>query len=323
MIPKLPAYAPVDYASSGFTHLIMVAGHAIYVDPNMRPPKPFEEDAWFLEDYQKRTDLPATILTQMWRAVELARTDPHALLVFSGGQTRPGQPPLSEGTSYWQIADVYAWFASPSSGMLQAICFMFQRVSDLSSYASVRARTLTEEVSRDSLENLLFSIARFRGTTGRYPEKITVVGFAFKGPRFVDLHRAAIRYPESRFSYIGIDSPDRRLLSRYNAKLSYLADAPEQLSAQWMKDPETRNLVPVPPDLQEKRRRGEWRHAVRYYRTDPFGCMPEGILQRKREGRNPYQHAHGYGTAAPELAGLMTYCGPAPYPASLPWDTPE
>ncbi|CAG8648588.1 1263_t:CDS:2, partial [Dentiscutata heterogama] len=64
----------------------------------------------------------------------------------------------------------------------------------------------TEEYARDSYENLLFSICRFTEVTGHYPQNITVIGFEFKRKRFLDLHRAAIKFPLDRFTYIGIDS---------------------------------------------------------------------------------------------------------------------
>ena len=44
----------------------------------------------------------------------------------------------------------------------------------------MRQRAVVEDFARDSLENLLFSIARFRQVTGRYPARFTVVGFDFK-----------------------------------------------------------------------------------------------------------------------------------------------
>ena len=39
---------------------------------------------------------------------------------------------------------------------------------------SVKWRALTEEHARDSFENLLFSVCRFRELTGAYPQNITV-----------------------------------------------------------------------------------------------------------------------------------------------------
>jgi len=66
-------------------------------------------------------------------------------------------------------------------------------------------RVVDENFALDSYQNLIFSIARFREVTGFYPLHITVVGFGMKRQRFEELHRAAIRWPKSRFSYVGID----------------------------------------------------------------------------------------------------------------------
>ena len=41
----------------------------------------------------------------------------------------------------------------------------------------MRSRALTEEHARDSFENLLFSVCRFRELTGSYPHNITVKTF--------------------------------------------------------------------------------------------------------------------------------------------------
>ena len=68
------------------------------------------------------------------------------------------------------------------------------------------ARVTTEEDALDSFQNLLFSIARFHEYTGRYPSRITVVGYEMKRKRFEELHRVAIRWPSDRFHYIGIDA---------------------------------------------------------------------------------------------------------------------
>ena len=69
-------------------------------------------------------------------------------------------------------------------------------------------RVTTEDHALDSFQNLLFSIARFHEYTGHYPTKITVVGYEFKRPRFIELHRAALRWPVQRFHYIGVDPQD-------------------------------------------------------------------------------------------------------------------
>lgn len=89
-------------------------------------------------------------------------------------------------------------------------------------------RATTEEFALDSFQNLMYSVARFHEVrvrlltmysldreanshdhikvTGRYPTKITVVGFGVKERRFVELHRRALRFPRSAFFYHGIDS---------------------------------------------------------------------------------------------------------------------
>jgi hypothetical protein len=77
---------------------------------------------------------------------------------------------------------------------------------------SLRNRTIVEEYARDSWENLIFSICRFRELTGRYPERLTILGLAFKEYRFQELHRRAIRWPKDRFDYVGfgavVEIPD-------------------------------------------------------------------------------------------------------------------
>lgn len=57
---------------------------------------------------------------------------------------------------------------------------------------------IIEEYAKDSHENLLFSICRFAEMTGRYPKKITVVGFEFKRKRFEDIHRYSISFPAEK-----------------------------------------------------------------------------------------------------------------------------
>lgn len=49
---------------------------------------------------------------------------------------------------------------------------------------NVRSRALTEEHARDSFENLLFSVCRFRELTGRYPSNVTVSSLFHKSYLF-------------------------------------------------------------------------------------------------------------------------------------------
>lgn len=48
---------------------------------------------------------------------------------------------------------------------------------------------------------------RFYELSGHYPEAITVVSYNLKKDRFRGLHRAALRWPEGRFKFVGSELP--------------------------------------------------------------------------------------------------------------------
>ena len=112
------------------------------------------------------------------------KSDPSSLLLFSGGETRRDVGPISEAASYYFLAKHNHWL--PEGDNVE------------------NPRTFLEEFARDSFENLLFSLCRFREITGRYPAKVTVVGFDFKSKRFTDLHAKALGIPYHRFQYVGL-----------------------------------------------------------------------------------------------------------------------
>ena len=47
---------------------------------------------------------------------------------------------------------------------------------------------------------------------GRYPTWITIVGYAMKKRRFEELHGRAIRWPEGKLEYIGIDGNQKYVM---------------------------------------------------------------------------------------------------------------
>ncbi|XP_059630546.1 uncharacterized protein C57A10.07 [Cornus florida] len=178
-------YRKLDMGSDAYPfaklqNLVMVAGHSIYTSSSCE--KVDKENSWFLESYQKHPGQAATFVTHIQEGVEIAAKDDEALLLFSGGETRKDAGPRSEAQSYWVVAESKGWFGKQES---------------------VRWRALTEEHARDSFENLLFSVCRFRELTGIYPHNITVVSYDFKEERFAYLHRSAIGFPEARFFYSG------------------------------------------------------------------------------------------------------------------------
>jgi hypothetical protein len=159
-------------------NLVLVAGHAI--------PFRFEnldgDASWFLKHFQSGE---GRFYVEHARAgVRLAAEDSHALLVFAGGQTDAAAGPRSEAQGYWLIAEAFGWEGSPE----------------------VRGRATTEEFSLDSMLNLIYGICRFRESTGRYPDRLTVVGWRFKQQRF-DVHRQALRFPAERYRYVGVNDP--------------------------------------------------------------------------------------------------------------------
>lgn len=148
--------------------LVMVPGHGIYVNGEWRV-------ASFLQRFVPGMN------AQIREAARRVRRNPRALAVFSGGYTHLDLGPISEGSTYIQ-AGVANGDISPES----------------------MSRCVAEEFARDSFENLLFSLCRFKQHTGEYPHEVVVVGFEFKRERFVNEHRRAIRFPKHRFAYIGI-----------------------------------------------------------------------------------------------------------------------
>ena len=159
------------------THAVIVAGHAIFKGGD-----PGHDDAWVLLPFQ-RGESPCYV-EHIRCGVEIAAQDPAALLIFSGGPTRAEAGPRSEAESYIQVAEHYQWWGQED----------------------VARRTAAEEFALDSYENLLFSLCRFHELTRTWPARVTLVSWRFKEQRF-GLHRAAVRWPESRFAYIGPNDP--------------------------------------------------------------------------------------------------------------------
>ena len=180
----LPAFN-YDGQASEATNLVIVAGHAVLNFAADIKRAAFSDESWHLLDYQRKSGLPEAILSHIEAGVKLAENDPSALLVLSGGETRRDVGPMSEGASYYALADILSMWGDND----------------------VRARTVTEEYATDSFQNLLFSICRFREVTNSYPQRITVVSFSFKRHRFEQLHAKALRWPMSTFAFVGVDPP--------------------------------------------------------------------------------------------------------------------
>lgn len=162
------------------SNLIIVAGHSVYTGKNFE--NVYDDSNWLLFPFQKGE--PVLYIEHIRIGCELAKNNKNSFLVFTGGQTRKEAYFRSEAQMYWELANHLGY------------------IND-----DLKNRCTTEEFARDSFENLLFPICRFREYLGFYPKHITMVTFAFKEKRF-HLHREALRIPESMITFIGANNPE-------------------------------------------------------------------------------------------------------------------
>ncbi|POY72356.1 hypothetical protein BMF94_4658 [Rhodotorula taiwanensis] len=220
----------IEPSNQPLKHMVMVPGHAIWsgCDASLAA----RDRDWILEPMQKGGQV-RTYLKHIVKGVEIAVRDPQALLVFSGGQTR-SHADATEGMSYARLAKVgnlYTQFMDED-----------ERKRRAKNPEDEFERVTTEDFALDSMENLLFSIARFKEFSGHYPERITVIGYGMKRARYQDVHRMAIRWPEDKFDYIGID-----------------------------------NEGDTSPDYE-----GERKYGLEPYRHDRYGCHGKLLAKRRK-----------------------------------------
>ena len=106
--PGQGALAPAPAPWRRSTHLVLVAGHAVFTGASRSASSIRSEGSWHLETFQ-RGQL-ATMLQHIQRGVAIAASDNASLLVFSGGETRAAAGPRSEASSYWEAADALGWY---------------------------------------------------------------------------------------------------------------------------------------------------------------------------------------------------------------------
>jgi len=181
IINKLDKIISDHYSNSTITsiedHLIIVAGHGISKTINEVPT---EVNKWNIKSFQ--TEEINTFISHIITGILIAKYNKNSTLIFSGGQTQNVAGPLTEGQSYWYIANAMHWL-------------------DLE---NIKERATSEEFARDSYENLIFSICRYHEFTGKYPKFITLISYPYKHYRFFNLHREAIKYPEDKFQFVGM-----------------------------------------------------------------------------------------------------------------------
>lgn len=256
--PSSSRTAPAPFPAA--KDLVVVCGHAVFVGGDFSDAAAAEEASWYLEPYQRAPGAAAALVTHMKAGVALANANEASLLIFSGGMTRAPAGSLSEATSYYLVSRACGWFGAGDA---------------------VATRAFTEERARDSYENVLFSIARFRELTGSVPRHLTVVGYAFKRDRFEREHVPALRWPADRFAYEGTPAAS----------------------------------------AEREKTSGEREAGVREaFARDPYGCGAElGGKRASRDPFAVVGTSHPYAATNPDLAGLFAHCGAKTYAGPLPW----
>lgn len=259
---SVTAKLPLPFDKAKMNHLILVPGHAV-LKINQLDKAHISDNSWYLLPYQRGVGYPEIIMSHIKNGILKTTMDPYSILVFSGGETRKDVGPISEGLSYYYVAKNQHWFPKEM----------------------IDNRVVTEEYARDSFENLLFSICRFKEVTGNYPSRITVIGFDFKADRFTNLHRKAIGFPIVNFNYVGLKPTSYR----FNYKNAIVGEEV----------------------------------AVNEFQHDMYGCKDKDLVVKRRK-RNPFSRTVPYVISCPEIRNLLEWCGPSMYNADsssspLPW----
>ena len=233
-------------------------------------------DHWFLAPFQYEGNDHLAFIKHGLKAIHLIADNlsNESLVVFSGSQTKPQAPCISEAQSYYllmyKLIDEYQknWKAVSEVFNDDDIINYLQKINSILIRKETTLDELflnsiaTEEFALDSFENLLFSIYRFKQLKHEYPTDITIVGFGFKETRFLDYHAKAIDFPKEHINYVGVDP----LPTNYSA---------QQLDQYYN-------------DLKML----EHRNALKLFAVDWYGSRTS--LASKKRSRNPFNRYPGY-----------------------------
>jgi len=198
--------------------LIICPCHGI----NMDPSRPSVHASWCgLYNYEEE----GALLTEHNKvSVAMAQAQSQSLLVYSGNATSIDAGDRSEAQSYLEIAERGGWWGC----------------------VDVANRAHVEEYALDSLHNIVLSISEFARRLGYFPDRIIIVGWAFKAERFSNHIRALSWYRE--FTYVSINNPPKEngvlaaaLAGEQQKRLALLRD-PFLRGRKWTQQREARNI---------------------------------------------------------------------------------
>lgn len=225
------------------TALIIVPGHAVYAGSDSSHSRVSSHWLGTFAGYQDN-DEAELYYEHVRTGVLIASREQRALLIFSGGETRDVAGPFSEAQGYWFLAHQNKWFG----------------------HTEVQNRAITEEFARDSFENLLFALHRFREWTNRFPEYVAVCGFAFKAERY-EFHWSTLQSRSETLKLENLGEPTFRYIP-VNDPPPYLLEGPGGS------------------------REGE-ATTLQDWKADPLGL--EGELHNKELQRNRFRRKYFYG----------------------------
>jgi hypothetical protein len=110
-----------------------------------------------------------------------------------------------------------------------------------------------------------------------------------KKRRFEELHRKAIRWPDNKLEYVGIDGDQKQVIDK--AKKGEVG----RRAWAWT----VAKLILLTRLIQLK-------NAYLPFQGDLYGCHSK--LASKRIARNPFLRFHPYWASAKELRGLLEWC---------------
>jgi folylpolyglutamate synthase len=227
------------------THLLIVCAHGIWQG---RPrDSPLSPTHWLLQRFQSGEE--ACFVAHVDAGCrELLAQRGDAYLVFSGGPTRT-ETRLSEGRSYLNLAR--ALYPEVSADRLPG---------SGSDWGNLIA---AEEEALDSLQNVQFSVRKFRQRYGRLPRIVTVISHDFKRARFEDLHFPTLQsLPEFAGSAGDGEIGEWRFVGR---DPTYMEDDPDG-------------------DRAREVREGERKRGYEAWKADPLGTGE--LLSAKRKARD-------------------------------------
>ncbi|CEP60118.1 uncharacterized protein LALA0_S01e03444g [Lachancea lanzarotensis] len=242
------------------SHLIIVPCHSIWkIDDGSEPDNYGQSSShWFLESFQHEgRDHLSFMMHSLLAIEELLNDTEHSLLLYSGSCTKKDAGNVSEARSYFLHARkllkaVSYGFGLPAAltshkGISKCCKSINQKMTNqnLTVEELFAKHVGTEEFALDSLDNLLYSLVKFKDSTSSDASKVTISGFGFKKRRFLELHAVAIDYPAEQIKYISYEPQPISIreedLQTYTQDLEYqeMKNALVPFKADWyaLRDP--------------------------------------------------------------------------------------